>query len=80
MWCQTQSSEQISVRFLVQSLVFHDLLPLVHEVFRSHKDHRQVCMLLHVNCYIVGTLIISYVLNYLFTICAKIIIFIVLKV
>jgi hypothetical protein len=48
-------------------------------MFRSHKDRRQVCMLLHVNCYTVGTLIMRYVLNSFFTTCTKVITFIVLK-
>jgi hypothetical protein len=55
-WIQTQSSVQISVRFLVWPLLFHVLLPLLYDMFRSHKDRRQVCMLLHVNCCTVSTL------------------------
>jgi hypothetical protein len=32
-------------------------------MFRSHKDHRQVCTLLHVNCHTVDTLVMRYILN-----------------
>jgi hypothetical protein len=41
----------ISVRFLVSLLLLHVLLPLLHGMFRSRKDHRQMCTLLHANCY-----------------------------
>jgi hypothetical protein len=40
-------------------------------MFRSQKDHHQVCMLLHVNCYIVDTMIMRYVLNSFFITCSK---------
>jgi hypothetical protein len=35
-------------------------------MFRSHKYHGQVCMLLHVNSYAAGTLIVGYALNSFF--------------
>jgi hypothetical protein len=52
--------------FLIWPLLFH-VLPKLHDMFRSHKNHHQVCMLLHVNCNFVGTLITCYVLNSFFT-------------
>jgi hypothetical protein len=45
------------------------LLPLLHDMVRSHKGHRQVCTLLQANCYTVATLIIRYVFNSFFTSC-----------
>jgi hypothetical protein len=48
---------------------FPVLFLLLHNMFLSRKDHRQVHMLLYVNCYAVGTLILRYVLHYFPTIC-----------
>jgi hypothetical protein len=46
MYTNTVSSE-VSVQILVQPLLLHVLLPLLHGMFRSQKAHHQVCMLLH---------------------------------
>jgi hypothetical protein len=56
-------SVQLSVWVLDQPLKVHALLPLPHDMFRHHKDHRQVFMLLHVKCYTIFTLIPRYARN-----------------
>jgi hypothetical protein len=63
---QSQSSLQLFMWFLVQSLPFHDHLPLLYDMFRSHKSHRQVCMLLHISYFTVSRLTMCYAQNQLF--------------
>jgi hypothetical protein len=50
---QTHSCVQLPVWLLVKPLLFHVLL--LYNMFRSHKDHRQLCILLRLYCYTVGS-------------------------
>jgi hypothetical protein len=44
----------------------HVIHPLLRDMFLLHKDHLQVSMLMHVNCFSMGTLTMRYSKNSLF--------------
>jgi hypothetical protein len=70
----------LTSRYTISSHVDNHSLQCSFLCIPSHKDHRQLCMLLHVNCYTVGTLIICFLFDSFFITCTKVIIFKVLKI